>query len=136
MAAGPAIAARFTWHPEYAGRLLVDVRQELAKEIAADQRAYALALDAAETHEDDALANVLRLEKRWSEFDLNWAETDPEELADRILRWLWEEDKRHELFPYAEMRAATVPPPASIPPAQASWLDWLKRLFGRGGDRA
>ena len=137
MAAGPAIAARFTWHPEYAGRLLVDVRQELVKEIAADQRALALALDAAETHEDDALANVLRLEKRWSEYDLNWAESDPEELADRILRWLWEEDKRHELFSYSEMRAtAPTPPAAPIPPAQASWLDWLKRLFGRSGERA
>jgi arginine deiminase-like protein len=128
--AGSGIAARFTWHPEYAGRLVLDVRQELVSEIEADQRAYELAMEAAEAKEEDALATVLRLEKRWSPFDLNWAESDPGELADRILAWEWEREKRHELFPYAEMREAA-PPPAPIPPAQQSWLDWLKRLFGR-----
>ena len=70
MDAGQGIAARFTWHPEYAGRLLLDVREELVREIAADQRAYALAMEAAESREDDALVSVLRLEKRWSAYDL------------------------------------------------------------------
>jgi hypothetical protein len=128
VAAGQGIAARFVWHPQYAGRLVVDVRQELMSEIAADQRAYALALEAAEAREDDALATVLRLEKKWSEFDLGWAEADPGELADRILAWEWEREKRHELFPYSEMREQTSLPAPS--PTQASWLDWLRRLFG------
>ena len=52
--------------------------------------ALALALDASEVSEDDALASVLKLEKRWSQFDLDWVEADPGELADRILRWEWE----------------------------------------------
>lgn len=129
MDAGSGIAARFVWHPDYAGRLLLDVRQELVNDISADQRALAMAVDAAEAKEEDALATVLRLEKRWSPYDLNWAETDPGELADRILEWRWQQEKRQELFPYAEMRDAA--PVRSIPPAQATWLDWLKRLFGR-----
>ena len=130
MDVGSGIAARFTWHPDYAGRLVVDVQQELVEEITNDQKALALALEAAESREDDALASVLRLEKRWSPFDLDWAEADPHELADRILRWEWEREKRHELFPYAEMR--DLPPAREIPPPQSSWLDWLKRLFGAG----
>lgn len=128
MGAGQGIAARFTWHPEYAGRLVVDVRQELIQDIAADQRAYALALDAAEAREDDALATVLRLEKQWSPYDLDWAEADPGQLADRILAWEWERERRRELFPYSEMRDQRAVPSPS--PAQASWLDWLRRLFG------
>ena len=128
MGAGQGIAARFTWHPEYAGRLVNDVRQELVQDIAADQRAYALALDAAEAREDDALATVLRLEKRWSPYDLDWAETNPGQLADRILAWEWERERRRELFPYSEVRDQTTE--TQPPPAQASWLDWLRRLVG------
>jgi hypothetical protein len=123
------IAARFTWHPDYAGRLVLDVRQELVNGIAADQRALAMAMDAAEAKEDDALATVLRLERRWSPYDLNWAETDPDELADRILAWRWAQERRQELFPYAEMRAMA--PVRPLPPTQQSWLDWLRRLFRR-----
>jgi len=126
--AGTGIAARFTWHPEYAGRLLLDVREEMVNEIAADQRAYALAMDAAEAREDDALASVLRLEKRWSPYDLNWAETDPGTLADRILHWEWERERRQELFPFSELRDLAPLPPA--PPAQSSLLGWFRRLFG------
>jgi hypothetical protein len=125
---GGGIAARFTWHPQYKGRLLLDVREELVREISADQRAYQLAMEAAEAREDDALATVLRIEKRWSPYDLNWAETDPEQLADRILQWEWERERRQELFPYSEMREQT--PLPDVSPAQASWLDWLRRLFG------
>jgi hypothetical protein len=131
MDAGQGIAARFTWHPDYAGRLLRDVREELVSEIGADQRAYALAMEAAESREDDALASVLRLERRWSPYDLNWAETDPGQLADRILDWEWQREQRQELFPFSEMREPVSQ--VDVPPAQASWLDWLRKLFGRGG---
>ena len=85
MDARQGIAARFTWHPEYAGRLLLDVREELVREIAADQRAYALAMEAAESREDDALASVLRLEKRWSTYDLDGLRPIPASL--RIAFW-------------------------------------------------
>jgi hypothetical protein len=131
--AGGGIAARFTWHPEYTGRLLLDVREELVREISADQRAYALAMEAAEVREGDALATVLRIEKRWSPYDLNWAEADPAQLADRILQWEWERERRREMFPYAEMREQA--PLPDVPPAQASWLDWLRQLFGGRSQR-
>jgi len=133
MDAGSSIAARFIWHPQYAGRTVFDVRQELVSEISADQRALALTLDAAEAREDDALESVLRLERKWSPYDLNWAESDPGELADRILAWEWERERRHELFPYAEMRnsqsSAASP---STQPQSSGFLDVLKRFFGRG----
>ena len=109
MDARQGIAARFTWHPEYAGRLLLDVREELVREITADQRAYALAMEAAEAREDDALVSVLRLEKRWSDYDLGWAEADPGQLADRILAWEWQREQRQELFPFSEMRESAPP---------------------------
>ena len=130
MDAGPAIAARFTWHPKYAGRLLLDVRQELVQEIANDQRAMALTLDAAEEREDDVLASVLRMEKKWSPYDLDWVEADPGELADRILAWEWERERRHELFPYAEMRDR-LGAPAAQPKPTSGILDWLRGLFDR-----
>jgi hypothetical protein len=133
MDARQGIAPRFVWHPDYAGRLLLDVREELVREIEADQRAYALAMEAAESREDDALASVLRLEKRWSPYDLNWAEAEPGQLADRILEWEWQREQRHELFPFLEMRDPV--PQRSVPPAQASWLDWLRKLFGRAGSQ-
>lgn len=133
MSAG-GIAARFTWHPVYKGRLVNDVRDELIRDIGADQRAWNLALEGAEEHEADALETVKRLEKRWAEFDLGWAEADPAALADRILAWEWERERRQELFPYDEMRTATQDA-ATPPPAQASWLGWLRRLFGGSGDR-
>ncbi len=123
------IAARFTWHPEYEGRIVADVRRELVEEITADQRAYEMALEAAEAKEADALQALLRLDKRWSDFDLNWAEADPGQLADKILAWEWEREKRHELFPYSEMRDSA--PEVAPSPTQESWLTMLKRLFGR-----
>jgi hypothetical protein len=135
MDAGSSIAARFTWHPQYAGRTVFDVRQELVNEISADQRALALALDAAEAREDDALESVLRLERKWSPYDLNWAESDPGKLADRILAWEWERERRHELFPYSEMRDSQASPtssPAQLPSSGSGIFDFLRRLFGRG----
>ena len=129
MDADGGIAARFIWHPELQGRILPDVRNSLIEDIEADQRALEMAMDAAEAKEADALAAVLRLEKRWSPYDLGWAEANPQELADRILEWRWEQEKRHELFPYEDFRARETTVTAS--PAQESWLSWLKRLFQR-----
>ena len=123
------IAARFTWHPDFANRTLFDVRQELVDDISADQRAYELAMDAAETKESDVLASIMALDKKWGQFDMGWAEADPGQLADRILEWRWEQEKRHELIPFAEVRSQA--PLPEIPPQQAEWLSFLKRLFGR-----
>ena len=69
MEGGGGIAARFTWHPDYADRTLFDVRQELVNDISADQRAYEMAMDAAETKESDVLATILGLDKKWSGYE-------------------------------------------------------------------
>lgn len=130
MDAGGGIAARFTWHPELIGRTVFDVRQELVDDISADQRAYAMAIDAAEAKEADALAAILALDKNWSQFDLGWAEEDPGALADKILAWRWDQEKQHELISFATFKEKAAPP-AALPPAQKSWLDMLKQLFGR-----
>lgn len=129
MDGGGGIAARFTWHPDYQNRTLFDVRAELVDEIDADQRAYTMAMDAAEAKESDVLASIMALDKKWSVYDLGWHEADPGALADRILEWRWEQEKRQELFPFSEMRDAA--PLPEVPPQQAEWLHWLKRLFGR-----
>ena len=129
MESGGGIAARFTWHPEYANRTLFDVRQELVDDISADQRVYEMAMDAAETKESDVLAAILGLDKKWSEYNMGWAEADSGELADRILEWRWEQEKRHELIPFTEFRSQA--PLPELPPAQASWFSFLKRLFGK-----
>jgi hypothetical protein len=101
----------------------------LVDDISADQRAHELAMDAAETKESDVLASIMALDKKWSEYNLGWAEADPGQLADRILEWRWEQEKRHELIPYAELRSQA--PLPDIPAQQASWLSFLKRLFGK-----
>ena len=95
----------FTWHPTYAGQSVDAVRTDLAATIASDQRAYALALEAAEQHENSALESVIGLERKWGPFDLNWAETDPGLLADQVVRFEWERERRRELFPVSAHRA-------------------------------
>ena len=113
----------------YPEMLIAPMRQELVDDISADQRAYELALEAAETKESDVLASIMALDKKWGQYDMGWAEADPGQLADRILEWRWEQEKRHELIPFAEIRAQA--PLPEISPQQASWLTFLKRLFGR-----
>ena len=117
-------ADRFVWHPEYGGRTVAEVRAELATRIASDQRAYALALEGAEGHETDALASVVPLERTWGPFDMDWAEGNADELADRVLAFELERERRRELFPYAVYRerlqaAAPVSPgPRTTSPVQ------------------
>jgi hypothetical protein len=105
-AAPTASPDHFTWHPTYRGRAVAEVRAELAQELARDQRSYALALDGAVHHENDALATVLDLEKKWGTFDFGWAETDPDDLAARVAAFEKARDDRRELIPYASYRDA------------------------------
>jgi hypothetical protein len=100
---------RFQWHPTYKGRTYADVRQELATEIARDQRAYNLAMEGAEADEHDSLSSVIDLDRKWSDFDLGWAEADPDELAGRILGFEAERDRRRQLMPWREYQAADLP---------------------------
>ncbi len=100
----------FVWHPEYKVRSYSAVRMSLATEIASDQRAYALTLDGAEEHEGDSLTSIIALERKWGPFDLNWAETDPAALADQIVAFERERERRRELIPYAVFRDQLSPP--------------------------
>lgn len=97
---------RFEWHPVYAGKSYDQVLRDLTDEIARDQRAYKLAIDAAEASEHDSLVTVVDLERRWSEYEFDWAEMDPKQLASRILRFEQECERQKRIIPFAEYRAS------------------------------
>lgn len=99
----------FTWHPDYAGRSYDDVRRELADSIGRDQRAYDLALSGAERDEHATLTSVRDIERRWSQYSLDWAETDPQVLADRVLAFQQERDRQQRMIPWDEYREAATP---------------------------
>ena len=118
---------RFAWHPTYAGRSLTDVRAEIEKELGRDQRAYALAMEGAEEHEQAVLSSVIELERKWSGFDFGWFEADAAALAERIAAFEWERERRRELFPFDEVRGAQ--PGASAQPSATDrpwWAFWRK----------
>ena len=104
---------QFAWHPRYRGRSLAEARAEIERELASDQRAYGLALEGAERHENAALASVIELERKWSPFDLDWAESDPAALAERVAAFEQAREQRRDLFPYATYRDEIAPPPAA-----------------------
>lgn len=121
-------ADRFQWHPTYTGRSYADVRRELTTEIARDQRAYNLAMEGAEADEHDSLSSVIDLDRKWSDFDLGWAEADPEALAERIIAFEAERDRRRQLIPWQEYRDEGVPVTNQVATAAgvagAPWL-WV-----------
>ena len=109
------VGERFEWHPSYRGRTLRQVRDEVRNELARDQRQIALTLEGADRDENAVLASVVALEKKWGRFDLDWAEADPDPLADQIAAFEWERERRRELVPF---RPSTVTAPtASQAPA-------------------
>lgn len=121
---------RFAWHPRWAGKTVAEVRTALRAEAQRDQRAYALALDAAEEHENDALASVLALEETWSPLTLDWAETDPDALADAMLGAELERERRRQLVPLDELRSMARPPsaiPAGVPEKAVRLTDPARR---------
>lgn len=94
----------FTWHPDYRGRTRDSVVRDLSDAIAMDQRQYNLALSGAEQEEHQALSSIMELEKRWSPYSFDWAESDPNALAVRIADFEFERDRRQEMIPYATYR--------------------------------
>lgn len=99
-----ANAPAFTWHPEYQGRTRDSVVRDLAAAIAQDQRQYELALSGAEQEEHQALASIMELEKRWSQFTFDWADSDPNTLAEQVTDFELERDRRREMISYATYR--------------------------------
>lgn len=116
----------FQWHPTYNGRAHDEVRRELENEIARDQRSYTLAMEGAEANEHDSLASVIDLDRKWSDFDLGWAEADPAALASRIVAFEAERDRRHELIPWRDYREAGLPVTNQVATAAGvAGMPWL-----------
>lgn len=101
-------ADEFLWHPAYKGKSAASVRASIVTELASDQRAHALTLEGAEEHEGDSLASIIALDRKWGPYDLNWAESSPEELADRIVAFELARERRQELISYAAYRDAAI----------------------------
>ncbi|HEV2108919.1 MAG TPA: hypothetical protein VGR16_11700 [Thermomicrobiales bacterium] len=118
---------RFVWHPEYRGQTRQQVQDHLRSEIASDQRAYSLALEAADERENDVLQSVITLEKRWGDYDMGWAETDPADLAERVAAFEWEREQRREIFPYTEYRDTISPPATGTAAAGDPWWAFWRR---------
>jgi hypothetical protein len=115
---------RFAWHPHYRGKTAAEVAAEIRADLEHDQRAYELALSNADERENDTLAAILTLDKKWGPFDMGWAECNAAELAGRVVAFEQERDRRQELFPYADYRAqaaASTPEPAADRPWWAFW---------------
>jgi hypothetical protein len=108
--AGNGADPTFAWHPDYAGKRASEVRAAIEADLRSDQRAYALALSGAEEHESDALQSTIALDRKWGPYDLDWAETDPAALAERIVAFERERERRRELIPYAAWRDASTAP--------------------------
>ncbi|MGH2534167.1 MAG: hypothetical protein ACRDJW_18015 [Thermomicrobiales bacterium] len=119
-----AMNERLTWHPDYRGKTVTEVAAEVRADLEHDQRAYALALESADERENDTLAAILTLDKKWSDFDMGWIEADTATLAQRIAAFEHERDRRRDLFPFADLRdhlAASLPEPTSDRPWWAFW---------------
>ncbi len=123
---------RFVWHPVHAGKSAAEVGAEIRDELASDQRQYALALEGAEGHENSALRSVIELDRKWSDYDMGWAEADPDELAARVLAFEQERERRQQMIPYADYREAHRPPAPAVP--SGSVVDRLLGLFRGRGD--
>jgi hypothetical protein len=96
----------FSWHPKYSGKTFERVRKDLAEEIARDQRSYKLAMDGADQAEHDSLSTIVELERRWSTYEFDWAGSDPDALAQRILNFEKACEREKKEISFAEYRAS------------------------------
>ena len=117
-------AAVFEWHPQYAGRSLAQVTRELETEIARDQRSYELALMGAEESEHDALASVVDVERRWSQYSFGWNDVPSAELAQRVAAFEWEREQRREMISWQEYRSGSGNPSGGGPSPAGGRTDW------------
>jgi hypothetical protein len=117
---------QFAWHPRYKGKTIAQVAAALRAELEPDQRSYALALEGAEAHENQVLASVLDLEKKWGIFDIDWATADPTNLDNRIAAFELERDRRHDLFSYEEYRRSHAPAEATASSSAPWWAFWKR----------
>ena len=66
----------------------------LLDEISRDQRSYKFAIDGAEGAEHDSLTTIVELERRWSTYDFDWAESDPKSSRTGSLTFEKERERR------------------------------------------
>ncbi|HET8522491.1 MAG TPA: hypothetical protein VFL82_04600, partial [Thermomicrobiales bacterium] len=124
---GSQSGEQFTWHPRYKGKTVAQVAAEIHAELEPDQRQYALVLEGAEAHENQVLASVLDLEKKWGIYDMDWATADPTDLANRIAAFELERDRRHDLFSYEEYRRAHTSAADAVTDSAGPWWAFWKR---------
>ena len=74
--------SRFTWHPQYRGQTVAEVRAALLDDLRSAQRAYAITIDGPAENESEILVRVVGLEKKWGPYALDWATADPAEIVD------------------------------------------------------
>lgn len=110
----------FSWHPEYAGKSVDEVRREIASRIQGDQRQHQLAMEGAEEAEHDALASVMDLERRWGKFDFDWADQDANALAARIVAFEQDREQRQEMISWGEYRASIEAPDEHLSESRTS----------------
>lgn len=96
--------AVFVWHPEYAGRTPAQVQESLRETIASDQRAYALAIEAADGREAEVLATIVPLERRWSGLSMDWTTASPDDLAQVALEAEVTRELTQQMTPYSVLR--------------------------------
>ncbi|MCA9833874.1 MAG: hypothetical protein KC435_08020 [Thermomicrobiales bacterium] len=114
-------ADTFQWHPDYAGRTIESVQREISENLRRDQLAYQNALNNAEREEFGAFATIRDLERKWSQYDMSWAEVDSTMLAERIVAFEHARDTRQELFSWQEWKANLEPLPVSG--AKSDWRE-------------
>lgn len=110
----PESEHRFTWHPDYAGETREELVSRLTDELMRDQRAYAAALEAAETEEHASLSNIIDLERRWSGYHFSWQETEPEDLAEEIADFEWAREQAQEMVSWKDYRARAGAPSVAM----------------------
>jgi hypothetical protein len=106
-------SAVFSWHPDYQGCSVEKVRRDMIDEIRRDQRAYELALQAAEQNESASLQSIMKLDNRWSSYDFGWVEADPEQLTNFVMSVELERERRQEMVSVKSLRSALNPSPVA-----------------------
>ena len=129
----PTEGHAFSWHETWRGRTREEVVRELTEQIDSDQRAYELALSAAEKEEHAALASVMELEKRWSVYSFDWADIPAEDLARRIVDFEWERERRQEMISWDQYRDEVAPVESAPQGWRESLSDEERRRYANCG---
>lgn len=109
----PAQPETFMWHPTYRGQTTDEVFRNLRDELQRDQRQYELALDGAEQSESSALTSVIELDRRWGQYEMDWANVPANDLAQRIVDFEYAREQRQELVSYGVWRDEVGAPAAA-----------------------